>query len=224
MDPKIIVMLTYNDRTVEHALEVFESCKDLPVEFWGFKNVGIPTSAMRRLHDAMKAAGKKTFLEVVTYTRESCLEGAKLAVDFGFDHLMGTILFPEVWEYLKDKPIRYLPFVGEVSGSPSILEGSLADMLGQAARYSDVGIPGVDLLAYRWTGDDPETLAKEFVAGAPLQVVVAGSISSPERIAAVQYIAPWAFTMGSALFTRNFVPEGSFRENLEKVLDIMDLL
>lgn len=224
MEPRIIVMLTCNDRTVERSLEVFESCKDLPVEYWGFKDVGIPASAMRELHDAMKAAGKKTFLEVVTYTPESCLAGAKLAVDFGFDHLMGTILFPEVWEYLKDKPIRYLPFVGEVSGSPSVLDGSLAGMLSQAEAFEKAGIPGVDLLAYRWTGDDPEKLAKEFVAATPLQVVVAGSIASPERIAAIQYIRPWAFTMGSALFTMSFVPDGSFRENLEKVIEIMDLL
>ena len=33
MNSQIIIMLTHNDRTVPNALEVFESCKDLPVKF-----------------------------------------------------------------------------------------------------------------------------------------------------------------------------------------------
>jgi hypothetical protein len=28
-------MLTHNDVTVDNALDVFDSCKDLPVKFWG---------------------------------------------------------------------------------------------------------------------------------------------------------------------------------------------
>ena len=34
-------------------------------------------------------------------------------------------------------------------------------------------------------------------------------------------IGPWAFTMGSALFTKNFVPDGSFRDNLSAVAEYM---
>ena len=68
MKSKIIIMLTHNDRTVENALDIFESCKDLPVECWGFKDVGLPIPKMKALVSAMKAAGKVTFLEVVTYT------------------------------------------------------------------------------------------------------------------------------------------------------------
>ena len=224
MKPEIIVMLTHNDRTVEKALDFFLSCADLPVNFWGFKDVGLPEQEMRALHAAMKAAGKKTFLEVVTYTEESCMAGARLAVEFGFDYLMGTILYPEVWDYLKDKPIAYFPFVGEVSGSPSILKGSAASMLKQAQEFAAMGIPGVDLLAYRLVNGDPVELAKELAAHAGLKLVVAGSISSKERMEAVKAIDPWAFTMGSALFAGNFAPDGSFRDNLEKVVQIMDSL
>ena len=32
MTPELIVMLTNNDKTVIDAVEVFESCKDLPVQ------------------------------------------------------------------------------------------------------------------------------------------------------------------------------------------------
>lgn len=222
MESKIIVMLTHHDQTVEHALAVFETCKDLPVEFWGFKDVGIPTEEMKALHVAMKAAGKKTFLEVVTYTPESCLAGAKLAVECGFDYLMGTLFYPEVWDYLKDKDIRYFPFVGDVTGSPSILKGSLESMLAQADALVQEGIPGIDLLAYRFADGDPEVLAKDFVDGANLHVVIAGSIDSPERIGIVNGINPWAFTMGSALFEEKFKKGASFCENLQRVVEIMD--
>ena len=40
--PKLIVMLTYHDQTVPNAVEIFEDCKHLPVECWGFKNIGLP--------------------------------------------------------------------------------------------------------------------------------------------------------------------------------------
>lgn len=70
MKPEIVIMLTHNDLTVKNAMEVFESCKDLPVKNWGFKDVGIPVEEMVELNKAMKAAGKTTFLEVVTYTEE----------------------------------------------------------------------------------------------------------------------------------------------------------
>ena len=88
MESKIIIMLTHNDQTVKNALEVFDSCKDLPVDFWGFKDVGLEHDKMAELIKAMKAAGKTTFLEVVTYSEEECMRGAKLAVECGFDCLL----------------------------------------------------------------------------------------------------------------------------------------
>ncbi len=221
MKSEIIIMLTHNDQTVENALEVFNSCKDLPVKYWGFKDVGLPKDKMQELHDAMKTAGKETFLEVVTYTSEECMKGAQLAVEFGYDYLMGTIMYPEVWDYLKDKPIKYLPFVGEVSGSPSVLGGSIKSMVAQAQEFSKMGIHGVDILAYRATDADPAELAKALVDQTDFVICVAGSIGSEERIKIVDSINPWTFTMGSALFTKNFVPNGNFRENLEKVIEIM---
>ena len=77
MRPDIIVMLTHHDVTVPDAAEVFEVCKDIEaVKLWGFKNVGLPKDQMKALTAAMKAAGKTTFLEVVTYDEASCLDGA----------------------------------------------------------------------------------------------------------------------------------------------------
>ena len=132
MRPEIIIMLTHHDVTVENAAEVFEACKDLPVKFWGFKNVGLPKDKMKELATAMKEAGKTTFLEVVTYDEQSCLDGAQTAIDCGFDYLMGTIYYDSVAKLLADNNMSYLPFVGKVSGSPSILEGTNEEIIANA--------------------------------------------------------------------------------------------
>ena len=65
--------------TLSNAEEIFISCKDSAVKYWGFKEVGIPEDQMIDLVKRMKAAGKTTFLEVVDYTEEGCIAGAELA-------------------------------------------------------------------------------------------------------------------------------------------------
>ena len=88
---KLIVMLTHNDVTVPNAKEIFVENQDLPVTNWGFKDVGLEPAVMKELCTLMKRAGKTTFLEVVTYSEEECMRGAKLAVDCGFDWVFKTI-------------------------------------------------------------------------------------------------------------------------------------
>ena len=56
------------------------SARDSPVKFWGFKNVGLPKDDEEGSR-SMKAAGKTTFLEVVTYDEASCPDGAQTAID-----------------------------------------------------------------------------------------------------------------------------------------------
>ena len=138
MNSEIIIMLTHNDKTVQDAYDIFESCKDLPVQFWGFKDVGVPKEEMERILGAMKAAGKTTFLEVVSYSEEECMRGAKLAVELGYDYLMGTVYHQSVFEYLAAQDIKFLPFCGKVYGSPSVLEGSFEEIIG---RHRPSGVP-----------------------------------------------------------------------------------
>lgn len=220
MIPEIIIMLTHHDVTVKNAAEIFEECKDLPVKYWGFKNVGLPKDEMKALAKAMKDAGKTTFLEVVTYDEASCLDGAQTAIDCGFDCLMGTLYYDSVAKLLKDNNMDYMPFVGKVSGSPSILEGSNEEIIANAKELMAKGITGFDILAYRHVIDG-EKLAREFCAAVDAKICIAGSISSYERIDTMFDIGPWTFTMGSALFDKKFVPNGSFYENLEAVADYM---
>lgn len=43
---------------------------------------------MKELYSYMKQCGKTTFLEVVAYTEEECMEGAKMGVACGVDYLL----------------------------------------------------------------------------------------------------------------------------------------
>lgn len=219
MKPEIVIMLTHNDLTVKNAMEVFESCKDLPVKNWGFKDVGIPVDEMIELNKAMKAAGKTTYLEVVTYTEEECLQGAQLAIDCGFDYLTGTVFFPSIVEKMKGTGIEYHPFGGEVGGSPVKLTGSIDEIVADCRRIMAQGADGIDLTAYRYADGDPLELTKAVAEAVGYEkVMMAGSIGSKERIRIMEELGLSGYTMGSALFNSVFVENGTFRENLEYVL------
>ena len=220
MAPQLITMLTYKDETVKNSFEVFDQCADLPASFWGFKDVGLPKPDVKRLVERMKARGKTTFLEVVSLTEKECLDGAGLALDCGFDYLMGTVYYDSVFRLMRGKATKFFPFAGKVSGHPSILEGSIPEIVADGRRMQDLGVAGFDLLAYRYTAD-AEALAETFVQGVRVPVVLAGSIDGFPRLDVMKRIQPWAFTIGSAFFDKKFVPEGSFREQMASVLDYL---
>ena len=218
MKPELIVMLTYNDKTVENALELFNQMKDTPVTHWGFKDVGLPPQKMKKVVDSMNAAGKTTYLEVVSLTEEEGLTGAKLAVECGFDILMGTVFFDSINDYLKDKPVKYYPFPGHVHSHPSILDGTIEEIIQHSCDMEAKGVDGLDLLTYRYTGDAPRLL-QEVVKATGVPMVSAGSIDSYDRIAEVRDTGAWGFTIGTAFFEKKFIPDGSFQENMMAVWD-----
>lgn len=213
---KLIVMLTHHDQTVLNAVELFESCKDLPVMDWGFKNIGLPIPDMKELVALMKKEQKTTYLEVVTYSEQECLDAAKLAIECQFDYLMGTIYYPSVHKLLKEADIKYMPFCGKVWGNPSLLGNTIEDVIDSAKRLEDAGVFGTDILAYRFVGE-PEALLNRFMKVITTNVVVAGSIDSYAKMDYMKDLKPYGITMGSALFDKKFVPGGSFRDNLNVV-------
>jgi len=218
MKPELIVMLTHHDRTVSNALQLFEEAKALPVTHWGFKDVGLPHPKMKELVQYMKQAGKVTFLEVVSLSEEEGLAGARLSVEAGFDILMGTVYYDSIHQFLKDKPIRYYPFPGHVFSHPSILDGSIDEIVDHARFLQSKGVQGLDLLGYRYLGD-ARRLLQEVEKATHIPIVCAGSIASYERIAEVWEARSWGFTIGSAFFEMNFVPGRSFVENIQAVVD-----
>lgn len=118
---------------------------------------------MKKLYAYMKKCGKTTILEVVAYTEKECLEGAKMAVECGCDILMGTIFFDSINDYCKKHNLKYMLFVGKITERPSILDGSIEEMIAEAKEYLKKGVFGFDLLGYRYTGDAVK-LNKEFVS------------------------------------------------------------
>lgn len=212
MKPEFILMLTYNDTTVKEALNIFRECRVAPVAHWGFKDVGLPPDEMKLLVHEMKAAGKTTYLEVVSLSEEEGLRGAEIAVEAGFDVLMGTVFFDSLLEYLKGKPIDYYPFPGHIHGHPSILDGTIDEIVAHARFLESRGVQGMDLLSYRYVGDAARLLS-EVVRATTVPIVSAGSIDSYRRLAEVWQAGAWGFTIGSALFDKKFIPDGSFLDN-----------
>lgn len=219
MKPELIVMLTHNDLTVENAYQVFEECKNSKALYFGFKEQPLPLEEMKRVFTKMKECGKRTVLEVVEYTEAEGLEGAKMAVECGCDVLMGTIYHESIHQLCKQHNIDYMPFVGTIVDRPSILTGSVDSMVKEALELKNRGVFGIDLLGYRYDGD-AEQLISEIVLKTDMPVCVAGSIDSYDRLQFVKDIQPWAFTIGSAFFDKQFGE--SIPEQIDTVCDFIN--
>lgn len=217
--PELIIMLTINDITVKNAYELFEQCRESKAKIWGFKEEGIPFAEMKRLFAYMKKCGKTTVLEVVAYTEEKCMEGAIMAKECKCDMLIGTLFFDSINEFCKKNNIKYMPFIGKVSGRPSVLEGNAEDMIKEANKYLEKGVYGINILGYRYTGN-PETLNKTLVSQINAPICIAGSINSYQRLEEIKTINPSFFTIGTALFENKF--NGTFSEQIDKVCDYIN--
>jgi phosphoribosylformimino-5-aminoimidazole carboxamide ribonucleotide (ProFAR) isomerase len=64
--------------------------------------------------------------------------------------------------------------------------------------------------------------ARDFCKAVDAKICIAGSINSYKRIDTMFEIGPWSFTMGTALFDKNYLRDGSFRDNLQAVVNYMD--
>lgn len=209
-------MLTWHDYTVENAGEIFDQCRHSKARYWGFKEHPLPLEQMKQIYDRMHQCGKTTVLEVVAYTEEEGLHGARTACDCGCDILMGTRYFDSINDYCRDHGIRYMPFVGDVDGRPSVLKGDIESMIAEAKCYLDKGVYGIDLLGYRFTGD-AVLLNETVVAALDSPVCLAGSIDSFARLDEVRRASPWAFTIGGAFFEKKF--GDTFAAQIDTVCD-----
>lgn len=217
--PELIVMLTHNDLTVHNAYDIFDQCRNSRAKFWGFKEEPLPLEQMKKLFRYMKSCGKTTFLEVVAYSEKECMDGAKKAVECNCDFLLGTTFSDSINEFCRLNHIKYMPFVGIITGRPSVLEGTVEDMIQEAETYIAKGVYGIDLLGYRYTGDATR-LNREFVANVNAPVCIAGSVNGYERLTELKSIAPWAFTIGGAFFENKF--DGTFQEQINKVCEYVN--
>jgi hypothetical protein len=213
-------MFTRNDVTVSDAIDYFEEVKDLPVDYFGFKEIGLPHDKMHELNNEIHKAGFQSFLEVVEYEEEKILKPAKMAVDMGFDYLMGTIYYPSIWNIIGKNNIKYFPFCGKIYGRPSILDGSIEEIVEDASRIEKEGAGGLDLLAYRYKHKDKiNDLVLALKDSVNIPIVSAGSINSLGRLQETINLGVWGFTVGGAFFEKKFKPDGSYRDNVICVLE-----
>jgi len=214
MIPDFIFMLTHADRTIPDAQDRVPEALEAGVRHIGFKDVGLPFASLRRLADTIRAGGARLYLEVVSLDAASEAASARVAVGLGVDVLMGGTRPHVVLPILAGTGIRYYPFPGEVVGHPSILTGTTDTIIESACRLAALdGVHGLDLLAYRFSGDVPDLLSRVCQAGAPKPVVVAGSIDRPERITDLLKAGAAGFTVGTAAL------DGAFPAHSTRLVD-----
>lgn len=225
MNPEIIVMLTHHDVTVANARELFRESADLPVKYWGFKDNGLSFTELGNLVADFRDAGKSPVLEVVNFDERELLKSMELATNCGVEYFTGGIFSEQVLAQAKAAGMKYYPFCGNVGGNVIELRGSHQSVIDDAQRLIDLGVDGVDLVAYRYKDGDPVELAQSAIAGVGAQnLIIAGSINSSERMQIMSEVGPFGYTMGGALFDGAFVEGGSFRENLQNVVALKDSL
>ena len=138
------------------------------------------------------------------------------------DVLMGTLYFDSVKKVADEAGIKYMPFVGEITGRPSVLNGTIEGMIDEANNLVDTkGIKGFDLLGYRYTGDAVK-LNAEFVQKVRGDVCLAGSVASFQRLDEVKATGAWAFTIGGAFFENKFGENLTFGEQIDVVVNYMN--
>jgi 4-hydroxythreonine-4-phosphate dehydrogenase len=209
--PDFIFMLTRHDRTLSDARARLEEVLEAGVRHIGFKDVGLSAMAMRELAEAIRASGARVYLEVVSLDEASELASARAAVGLNVDCLLGGTRPRAVLPVIHDTGIRYFPFPGSIVGHPSRLGGSLDEITASAKVLADIeAVDGLDLLAYRFSGDVPTLISEVCNRVAPKPVIIAGSIDRAERIAAVVHGNAAAFTVGTAALDGAF-PAGSNR-------------
>ncbi len=152
--------------------------------------------------------------------RESELRSLATGLEIGVDVLMGGTNVADALPLLAGSRVRYYPFPGRIVGRPSVLEGTVEEIVASArALTARHGVHGLDLLAYRYAGDVP-ALIEAVVAAAEAPVVAAGSIDSEERIRVVSKIGCWAFTVGGAVFEGRFPGDPNPRTQVDAILRV----
>lgn len=210
MGLRFIFMLTRNDKTVTDAITHLETALSLGVRHIGFKDVGLPIEDLRALNKVIQAKGATSYLEVVSLDRTSEIASARAAVDIGVDILLGGTRVNDVVPVLSGSGVRYYPFPGRINGHPSVLEGTIEEIAASAADLaSRDGVHGLDLLAYRSPDQNVPQLIEAVCQAAGKPVIVAGSIATKERIAAVYGAGAAGFTIGTAALDEEYPASGT---------------
>lgn len=215
---EFILMLTRDDRTLPECRSILDEIENTRVRFVGFKDIGVPEDELREIVAQVRRSGRHPVLEVVSLSEEEEIQSIEAALRLEVDYLIGGTR-PELGlERLKGSGISYFPYVGDVVGHPARLAGSREEIVDHAMAVQDLGVDGINLLAYRHA-DDGLGVAKAVKEAVDLPLICAGSVDSVERIGELSRLGVWAFTVGGAVVSRSIVPEAGLSEQIEAVLD-----
>ncbi|MDJ0631355.1 MAG: methylglyoxal synthase [Rhodobacter sp.] len=216
-----ILMLTANDRTIPDARVRLEEALEGGVRHIGFKDVGLPVEDLKGLADAIRQAGGRSYLEVVSLDADSELASARAAVALDVDCLLGGTRADAVTAVTRHHPLRYFPFPGRITGHPSALEGPAEAIVASARRLAELEhVHGLDLLAYRYDGD-VAALMRQVCAAVAKPVIMAGSIDSEARVTAAAGAGASGFTVGTAALAEAFpAAEPGFAAQVRAILAI----
>ncbi len=215
-----IFMLTRGDKTVEDCIDVLDQIAPLGLKHVGFKDVGVSQKTLHQLTDRIRAMGATTYMEVVSETPEACLRSAQAARELGVDRLLGGTDVKAITDILAGTRTQYFPFPGFPSGHPTKLGGKPQDVTAHCEAFTKAGCAGADLLAFRATEADPLDLIRAARKGLGKgYLIVAGSITSRQRIKEVADAGADAFTIGTAVFDGSYNPrKGSLLSQLGDVV------
>ena len=215
-----IFMLTRDDQTVSDAARCLDTAIACGIRHIGFKDVGLPPSELRQLAARIRESGATAYLEVVSLDEKSEGKSAEVALMTGVDCLMGGTRPDLVLSIIRDARIEYYPFPGRIESHPSILRGTESEIVDHAVTLAAIdGVTGLDLLAYRWTGQNVERLIAAVCHEVAVPIVVAGSVNSPEQINAITRAGAAAFTIGTAALDGRFpAKSGDLTSQLQAIV------
>jgi len=222
---EFIFMLTHNDVTRKDAIKVYEEIRAISdLKYVGFKNIGLEMDEYKTLVKMMKEDKRTIFLEVVSDSEEESIKSAKVGLELGVDCLIGTMkpYIDASMKLLKEKPIKFMPYIGDVVDHPCILRGTIEEIQNDAKEVEAKGIDGINLLAYRHATVNVEELIIKVMKIMKTPLIVAGSIKTHEQVTKMRELNVWAFTIGGAIFDKKFVQDGSYADNIKAVLKLIE--
>ena len=215
---RCVAMMTHNDVTVPHALEIFEANKHAKAPYWGFKDAGVTLEEGEALIQAMLAAGKHVVIEPLTQDEEMAHAWADLAIKYNIDGVLG-IFFRSVSEKLKKAGIMYFPPFGSRNEDMRLV-GTLEELKNAAMEVVDAGSSGIRISAYRWVDGDPVELAsvlKKELDERGIPFMMTGSVNDFGKLDVIKQMQPWGITVGGALFEDGKFGGGTLAERIDRI-------
>ncbi len=214
---EFIFMLTRNDETIPDARSVYASIANLGLKHIGCKDVGLPKAELAELMGDIRSHGHTSYLEVVSESDDSMETSARAALEVGADYVIGGTAVERIQKVISGTSVKFFPYIGTIVGHPCLLRGSIHDIVDDARRVEQLGVDGINLLAYRYDGDVPE-LVRKVAEATSLPLICAGSVYSVARIEALRDLGVWAFTIGTAALDGAFVPGRPLGDQLRLVV------